>query len=119
MAKAVELSEQYHYLESFLYLVQLLKWIIRDDRDGDWQLHLYNVQKLLPLFHVFDRVNYARWASLYLKDMRNIENEHPTIYCHFVDGHLWLGERNVSLMWLAPTWDLSKPLTEPRNHVKV
>ena len=54
VAKAVDLSEQCRYLEGFLYLVHLLKCIIRADRDGDWQLHLHTVQKILPIFHVFD-----------------------------------------------------------------
>ena len=41
----------------------------------------------MPIFHVFDRVNYVRWASMYLEDMRNIESEHPAFYRHFVDVH--------------------------------
>jgi hypothetical protein len=45
---------------------------IRDERDGDWQLHLQSVSSMLPYFFV---TNYARWTPVYLLDMLNLPYE--------------------------------------------
>lgn len=82
----MERSEMCRYLEGFLSLVLLLKNLIRADREGNWQLHLKTVQQLLPVFHVFDRINYLRWASLYLEQMRNLETQQPQVFENFMNG---------------------------------
>ena len=60
--------------------------LIRADREGNWPLHLHSVQALLPLFAVFDRINYLRWCSLYLEDMRKLVDTAPDIFESFMAG---------------------------------
>ena len=75
------------YWNTFIEMVSLIKDLIRADREGDWELHLYTVQRLLPLFAIFDKVNYLRWASLYLEDMRRLPETHPEVHRQFMEGN--------------------------------
>ena len=50
-------SETFRYWDNF---VRILRDFIRADREGNWNLHLYCLQAILPLFAVFDRTNYLR-----------------------------------------------------------
>ncbi|XP_054721414.1 putative HERC2-like protein 3 [Uloborus diversus] len=77
VSRGREMSEQFLYWDNFLELVQLLRNLIRSDRQGLWELHLDTVQKLQPVFAVFDCVNYQRWSSLYLEDMRRLSKTAP------------------------------------------
>ena len=42
-------SETYRYWDTYVEMVSLLKNLIRADREGDWELHLTTVQKILPI----------------------------------------------------------------------
>ena len=37
-------------------------------REGNWQLHLFAVQRALPLDSAFDRTNYKCWLPVYFED---------------------------------------------------
>lgn len=67
-------------------MISLAKDLVRADRESNWILHLETVQKLLPVFAVFDRPNYLRWCSIYLEDMRRLETTAPEIYKEFMAG---------------------------------
>ena len=81
-----EKSETYVYWDGLIQMVCLLKDLIRADRKGNWALHLHSVQECLPLFTRFDNTDYLRWCSLYLEDMRQLENTAPEIFKNFTEG---------------------------------
>ncbi len=62
-----------HYLE----MVQVLLHFIRATRENDWALHLSAVRSMLPWFFVADRVNYARYGTIYWLEMISLETSHP------------------------------------------
>ena len=45
---------------------------IRAERESDWNLHLAVVEEMIPLFFAAGHVNYARYASYYLKSMYDL-----------------------------------------------
>ena len=49
-------------------------------------MHIETVKQLQPVFHVFDRSNYARWSSVYLQDMPSLTEKYPELYNKFLDG---------------------------------
>ena len=49
----------------YIKMVQVLLLFIRATRENDWQLHLSAVRLMLPWFFAADRVNYARFGSMY------------------------------------------------------
>ena len=81
-----EQSETFAYWNRFVQMVNLLKDLIRADREGNWPLHLKSLQSLLPLFAVCDRTNYLRWCSVYLEDMMKLESTAPHVYEQFMAG---------------------------------
>jgi len=66
-------------LDSFRDLVQA-------DREGSWMLHLHSVQTVLSLFAGCDRVNYLRWGSVYLEDMRQLPEKAQSVFKNFKAG---------------------------------
>ena len=82
------LSETFQYLEMFIALVAISRNLVSADREGGWNLHLHTVQCMLTFFALFDCVNYLRWCSLYLEDMRRLSETAPGIYWAFLQGQL-------------------------------
>ena len=76
----------FHYFEHFLYMVSLLKQLIEADSNGDWETDLQLGQSILPIFSEFDSINYLRYGSPYLEQMRKLPWDYPEIYDKFMNG---------------------------------
>ena len=58
-------------------------FLVVQEREGDWPLHLEAVEAMLPLFYAADHINYARDGLYYLKSMKSL----PKNVCdHFMKG---------------------------------
>ncbi|KAK6182206.1 hypothetical protein SNE40_009938 [Patella caerulea] len=82
----VDRGEQLLYWDKFLIRVQILRNLIRSDRQGLWQLLLDTVQELQPVFAMLDCINFQRWSSLYLEDMRRLPKTAPEVREMFLKG---------------------------------
>ena len=85
-AEKCEASETFQYWDTFTEMAGRLKDLLRADREGNWDLHLDVVQKVLPDFATCDRTNYLRYASLYLEDMRKLPVTAPEIHQNYKAG---------------------------------
>ena len=65
-------NKTFFYWHRFIEMVRLAKDLVRADREGNWHLHLQSVEAILPYFAAFDSINYLRWCSLYLEDMKKL-----------------------------------------------
>ena len=45
---------------------------VRAEREGDWPLHLQDVEKMLPYLFASMHVNYARYGLQYLRSMQRL-----------------------------------------------
>ena len=65
-----------------------MRIFVRAERNGDWKLHLYAVQQMLPYFHAAGHLNYVKYAYIYLQQMSKLSNlVSPLLYQRFaVDG---------------------------------
>lgn len=59
----------------YLEYVSLVREFIFAERSGNWQLHLYCVGRMLPVFHAAGHLNYAKSAHLYLQYMMELEKK--------------------------------------------
>ncbi len=59
---------------NYLEQVSLLRLFIRAERTGDWNLHLYCIRRMIPLFHAAGHIAYAKSARLYLHQMTQLES---------------------------------------------
>ena len=82
-----ENSDSFMFWEEYLTMVHILLNYVRSERDGIWYLHLSLVAQMLPYFFAFDRINYSRWISVYLADMRLLPQTAPAVHNEFVKGH--------------------------------
>ena len=53
----------------YIQMVQILLLFTRAHRDGNWELHLYVFQAMLPYFMRYNRTNYARLGTIYISEM--------------------------------------------------
>ncbi|KAK4882604.1 hypothetical protein RN001_005923 [Aquatica leii] len=72
---------------TYMEMVETLLEFIYSERTGQWDLHLHSFRKMLPWFFTYDHNNYARWGSVYLCDMLDLENKTPIVYQEFCDGN--------------------------------
>lgn len=71
---------------SYLDIVELLLNLLRSTRQGNWQLHLCSIREMLPWCFAYDCTNYARYLSVYYRDMQSLEENHPDTYMSFMEG---------------------------------
>ena len=63
----------------------ILLGMIRASKEGNWELHLAAIRKLIQCF-AYDRINYTRYRPAYFAQMSNRQTEPPQMYQHFCDG---------------------------------
>ena len=90
------------FWESFLNMVQILLDYIKSTRNGNWDLHLSSMERMLPWFHAYDRVNYTRnftycWAAL-----NNLAETNPKMYAEFQEGNFAVKRTSGSFNMLPP-----------------
>ncbi len=59
---------------------------VRSIREANFRLYQEVLQVLTPCFFAMDHTNYARWASVHICDMCQLESIHPVIYAAFQRG---------------------------------
>ena len=56
------------------------------ERKGDWKGHLSSLTEMLPYFAASGHNLYLKSSYLYLQDMFQLEEKHPTVYNAFMSG---------------------------------
>ena len=83
---------------------------MRADREGNWDLHLHSVQAILPLFAGCDRINYLRWGSVYLVDMRQLPLNAPFVYQNFKAGKFSVKRTEGKFVAIGPDMCLEQTI---------
>ena len=78
-----ESSEICRHLGGILTLIGLLKDLVATEREGNWEGHLYVIQRLLLVFLMSGSINDLRYRSWYPEKIRKLPHEHPDVYRHF------------------------------------
>ena len=80
-------SDLFRYWSVFLdELFPIIKDLTNSFRERNWLLHLSAIRRAIPLFFVFDRVNYCRWMPIYFDDCLKLKENFPVIYDEFLKG---------------------------------
>ncbi|MES9880176.1 MAG: hypothetical protein ABW185_04765 [Sedimenticola sp.] len=56
----------------YLKMVRLMLLFLRAERTGDWELHMYCVDAMIPICHAGGHLAYARCARLYHQQMKKL-----------------------------------------------
>ncbi len=79
-----ELSE---YWMSYIDMVEdVVLGLVRASREGDWDLHLNAIRAMIPWCFAYDKVNYARYLSVYLAQMTTLPENNPDVFRAFKQG---------------------------------
>ena len=81
---------------TYIDLVELLLNLLRASREGDWNLHLDSLNKMIPWCFAYNKSNYAKYLPWYLLQMLNLPNTHPDLHKYLIDGGFstQIGENN-------------------------
>jgi hypothetical protein len=90
----------------YFKLTTLILYFIRAERTGDWDLHLYTISKILPIFAATGHHNYAKSALLYLQQMKELaEKMQPDEYKKYTtNGYFTI--RRQDTFWSGSWQDL-------------
>jgi hypothetical protein len=78
---------QFKYWDTVLRLELALMTFIRSLRESNFDLFLEALTQLVPWFYALNHQNYARWASVHLRDMRLLNSIRPKIAQEFKSGN--------------------------------
>ena len=85
-AERVGQSVNFSYWLKTLELQLLLLLFVRSLREGNFDLYVETMIKVMPWMFALDRTNYARWLPVHVRDMLALPNNHPSIYAAFSAG---------------------------------
>ena len=68
------------YWMTYFQKVDLIHLMQRAIKSNDIPLCSYALFQAIPIFFTTNHHNYARWMSLYARDLFNIKQENPAIY---------------------------------------
>lgn len=77
---------QFCFWSQVLNLELLVLEIVRTIRDGDFDQYVQSLARIMPWMFALDRVNYARWLSVHVRDMSSLSLTHPSVYQQFTSG---------------------------------
>ena len=88
----------------YMEMVDILRKFIRAERTGNWELHLQAISEMLPYMAASGHNHYTKSRLVYLQRMSHLQEEHPHVYEHFVNGlHV---VRRSSRYWAGLSTDL-------------
>lgn len=65
----------------------LMLQFIRSLCEGNFNLYLDSLNQLAPCFFALDRVHYARWLPVHIRDMNALNSTDPSIHSEFQKGN--------------------------------
>ena len=65
-------SPTFLFWNVILRLETLVLLVIHAHRQRNFSLYVEAMEELMPLFFALDHVNYARWASIHIRDMKSL-----------------------------------------------
>ena len=82
---------------SYIDMVTVLLGLLRASREGNWDLHVACIRYMLPWCFAYDKINYARYLSVYYAEMSRLYETHPDVYVGFKQGWfaVQIGESNT------------------------
>ena len=75
----------FSFWDEYIHMVMMLLQFAKAERTGNWRLHLAAASSMTPYFFAYDRHNYCRWLPIYLADMEQLQQKHPTVYQRFME----------------------------------
>ena len=85
-----EMADACPHFQFWYIILQLELYImiyVRAIREGNFQLYVQALSKIVPWFFALDHTHYARWIPVHLRDLVSLKECHPNIYAEFEKGN--------------------------------
>ena len=94
-------SETFAFWDDYTKMVQLLLHYLRAERDDIWRDHLDTTASMLPYVFAYSHINYARWVTVYIADMKILPQTAPDVHAEFTMGNFGFRntERSFNQVW--------------------
>ena len=79
-------SVQFDYWLKTLLLEITLLLFVRSIHEGNFQLYLESLTKIVPWMIALDHTHYSRWLPVHIRDMMLLSQKHPEILAEFRAG---------------------------------
>ncbi|XP_014671080.1 PREDICTED: uncharacterized protein LOC106811872 [Priapulus caudatus] len=78
---------QFFYWSKVIKLEVLFLQFMRAQREGDFRMYVDTLARIVPWMFALDHYHYARWLSVHVRDLLQLEHECPEIWNEFMKGH--------------------------------
>ena len=75
------------YIESIGCLINCIVKALISQREGNFQLYVETLEEMLPWLFITDHYHYARWLSVHVLDMKQLEANAPSVFQEFLGGN--------------------------------
>ena len=80
-------SPQFNFRSLIRSMDMLLQGFVRSLGSKNFKLFVESFEEMLPFSFTLDHLNYVRWLSVHLKDLKSLSSTNPTIYAAFLEGN--------------------------------
>ena len=78
---------QFFYWSRTLDIELLFLQFLKSQREANFLLYTETLTGILPLLFTTDHFHYARWLSVHLADMQQLQDKCPSIHTEFMNGN--------------------------------
>ena len=97
-------SDTYVFWDNYLEMVQLLLEYVASEREGDIKSHINAFADMLSYDFACNHLNYARWGSVYIAEMHQLEETHPDVFAEFLDGKHKISRSTQESRYFSRVW---------------
>ena len=73
-------------------------------REGDIKSHVYAFANMLSYDFACNHLNHARWGSVYITEMHQLEETHPDVFAEFLDGKHIISRSTQESRYFSRVW---------------
>ncbi|MEL7309554.1 MAG: hypothetical protein AAGK05_18010 [Pseudomonadota bacterium] len=74
------------FFEIIRSYIELILLMVKAHRSKSFNLYVSVLEELVPLFFSLNHQNYARWLSIYIRDLKTLPE---SVRRQFIDNHNW------------------------------
>ncbi|KAE8741792.1 hypothetical protein FOCC_FOCC012681 [Frankliniella occidentalis] len=95
-------SPTFYFWWTVLKLELLLLSFVGSLRSSTYDRYLSSIKQMLPHFFSWDKINYARWLTVHLKDLLELPHTAPDVHSAFTKGFFSLAKTREPFTRMSP-----------------
>ena len=77
---------QFLYWSRTMELQLTILKLVKSIREANFQQYVNSLKMLMPWYFSMNRLNYARWLSVHIRDICKLEEMHPGVFQQFTES---------------------------------